>query len=80
MATNRSMIELLERQHSLIEDMLVIRPLLVLWQDKLDELVAMQKHIKAHITEQKRQKGKDFGGDKYSNYNKTTKDITRIFP
>ncbi len=60
MATNKSMIELLERASELI-----------------DELSAVNKVLKRHIGEQKRQPSRDFN-DRYV-YNKRKKTYTRVY-
>lgn len=60
MATNKSMIKLLERGADLI-----------------DELNAINKVLRLHIAEQKRQPSKDFN-DQYV-YDKTKKAYTRVF-
>ena len=60
MATNKSMIELLERASELIY-----------------ELSAINKVLKRHIGEQKRQPSRDFN-DRYV-YNKSKKTYTRVY-
>lgn len=60
MATNKSMIELLERATELI-----------------DELSAINKVLRRHIGEQKRQPSRDFN-DKYV-YNKRKKTYVRVY-
>lgn len=60
MATNKSMIELLERASELI-----------------DELSAINKVLRRHIGEQKRQPSRDFN-DRYV-YNKSRKTYTRVY-
>jgi len=60
MATNKSMIELLERAAELI-----------------DELSAINKVLRRHIGEQKRQPSRDFN-DRYV-YNKNKKTYVRVY-
>jgi len=60
MATNKSMIELLERASELI-----------------DELSAINKVLRRHIGEQKRQPSRDFN-DRYV-YNKSKKTYIRVY-
>lgn len=68
MATNKSMLELLERQQELISEM----------KEKMDELNAINDVTKFHVAEQKRQGGQSWN-DSYV-YDSDGKEYKRFYP
>ncbi len=68
MATNISMIGLLERHQKLVDEII----------ERVTELKAMKKVIKYHITEQKRQGGSMYGKIDEYRYDKKKGEYIRI--
>lgn len=74
MATNKSMMGLLERQVELLADLSVINKRQT---DIIDELVATRKKVKEHIKSQRAQGGTDYG-DEYV-YDNKNKEFCRLY-
>ncbi|MBI2659750.1 hypothetical protein HYX07_01140 [Candidatus Woesearchaeota archaeon] len=68
MATNISMIGLLERHQKLVDEI----------AERVAELEAMKKILKYHISEQKRQGGSMYGTTDEYRYDKNKKEYVRV--